>query len=132
MACSSPFGREGLALRPGKAHGFPALEPPSMAIGIEWPLETVRDIATAPIASRRHRSGSLEAALPGATDEKQLAILIGAERRLAGCSAHPCNREMKTGFTHDLLRMTKYAIQVMQPITAIHQSNTRQATAGKL
>src|SRR6516165_9364763 len=81
MACSSPFGREGLALRPGKAHGFPALEPPSMAIGIEWPLETVRDIATAPIASRRHRSGSLEAALPGATDEKQLAILIGAERR---------------------------------------------------
>src|SRR3990172_8064288 len=45
----APSG-SGLPLHPGEPFGLPASEPPPMSFGIEWPLETVRDVATPCIA----------------------------------------------------------------------------------
>src|SRR5512138_552545 len=68
-----------LSLRPGQPLGLPAAELPSVAFGIEWPFKAVCHVAAARIACRRHRLGSLQAALPGATNEKQFGIAICAD-----------------------------------------------------
>ena len=54
-----------------------------MAIGIEWPLKSVRHISAAGIARRCHRPRSPEAPAAGATNEKQFAVFVcvdGCER----------------------------------------------------
>src|SRR5262245_24676847 len=78
LTCASASWAQ-LTLRPGEAFGLPADGLPPMAVGIEWPLEAIRDVTAARVAGRRHRLGSFQAALPRATDEEQFAFTIGAE-----------------------------------------------------
>src|SRR5690606_20031510 len=65
-----------LSLRPGETGGLPAARPASVAFGIEWPLETVRDIAAGLVPCRRHGLRSPLAAPARPADEIKLCQLI--------------------------------------------------------
>src|SRR2546421_6109743 len=70
-------------LRPRQPLGLPAAELPSVTVGIEWPFEPVRHVATARKACRRHRLGRLQTSLARTTNEKQFAVAVctnGSER----------------------------------------------------
>jgi hypothetical protein len=69
-----------LTLHPGQAGGFPSSDPPSMAVGVERPLETIRHISASSIAGARHGFRCHATSSPGSADEEKLSVFIGARR----------------------------------------------------
>jgi hypothetical protein len=69
-----------LTLHPRQASGFPTGDPPSVSIGIERPLETVRHISASPISGIRHGFRCHATSATRSADEEQLGVSVGARR----------------------------------------------------
>jgi hypothetical protein len=92
------FSKRVLTLHPGQTGSFPTGDPPSMTVGVERPLETIRHISTSPIPGIRHGFRSHATSATRSADEEQLGLLVGTRRRenltetLRECSVDPALR----------------------------------------
>src|SRR5262245_7286773 len=69
----------GSALHPREPLGFPAAKRSPVAIGIEWPLESVRHVSAAGITHRCHRPCGTETSAARAAYEEQFVFFVCAD-----------------------------------------------------
>lgn len=80
-----PFGLPSSPLSPWQANGLPASHGSAMTVGIEWPLESFRNIPALPETKTRHGLGSRPATRARTANKQNLVVLtdaLTAERRL--------------------------------------------------
>src|SRR5262249_3543003 len=107
-----------LSLSPGKPSGLPTRNLPSVPVRIQWSLKSVRHIAAATIARRRHHPRSPETPAARTTDEQQFAVLVGAN--VAQCFAeafHECGIRTVAGkaLPFDKDRPLTDAVEIWEP-----------------